>query len=237
MLVLITGASGAIGRSLVDYYQARSHQVIAVVRGEDSSQNDDNSMSVTWVENCPPARYRELLSPMFQHQLPDAVFHCCGVLHNERHMPEKALKQFSAEQFVDNFQANCLSSMLLLQALEPFLNRQSKLSIMLLSAKVGSITDNYLGGWYSYRMSKAALNMAIKTVAIEWQRRFPKVVVNSVHPGTTDSALSKPFQLNIPQQKLASSDTTATRLAQLSQSLTPQQSGHLLYWDGSTIPF
>lgn len=79
--------------------------------------------------------------------------------------------------------------------------------------------------------------MAIKTVAIEWQRRFPSVTVVAVHPGTTDSPLSKPFQANLPTGQLATSVVTASRLIALSQTLTPAHSGQLLHWDGSVIPF
>ncbi|GGA71209.1 hypothetical protein GCM10011369_11210 [Neiella marina] len=152
-------------------------------------------------------------------------------------MPEKALRQFSPAQLLDNINANCIAAVNLLQVLEPHFNRQSQCKIIVLSAKVGSIEDNYLGGWHSYRMSKAALNMAIKTVSIEWRRRFPGVTVVAVHPGTTDSTLSQPFQKNVPASQLASAATTADRLSALAGQLSAEDSGALLHWDGSKIPF
>ena len=102
---------------------------------------------------------------------------------------------------------------------------------------VGSITDNQLGGWYSYRMSKAALNMFIKTLSIEWQRKAPDSIVVATHPGTTDSALSEPFQANIKDGKLYTPELTAERLSRILEELNAEQNGHLLHWDGSVLPF
>lgn len=102
---------------------------------------------------------------------------------------------------------------------------------------VGSISDNRLGGWYSYRMSKASLNMFIRNLAIEWGRKAPGSLVVAQHPGTTDTHLSQPFQAGIAEGKLYSVELTASRLITVMQGLTAQQHGALLHWDGSVIPF
>ncbi|MBD1388837.1 SDR family NAD(P)-dependent oxidoreductase [Neiella sp. HB171785] len=237
MRVVVTGATGGIGRALVAHYLDRGDEVIAVSTQKHQHIADTINGNCHWLWQCPPEDYVGRLSPILQSRLPDRVFHCSGILHANGKMPEKALKQFSAAQLQDNMQANCIAAVSLLQALEPFLNRYSQCIIAVLSAKVGSIEDNYLGGWHSYRMSKAALNMAIKTVSIEWRRRFPQVVLAAVHPGTTESKLSQPFQHNVPTQQLASATVTAARLATLAERLTNQDSGALLHWDGSKIPF
>jgi NAD(P)-dependent dehydrogenase (short-subunit alcohol dehydrogenase family) len=102
---------------------------------------------------------------------------------------------------------------------------------------VGSLEDNGLGGWYSYRMSKAALNMFIRNLSIEWSRKAPGSVVVAQHPGTTDSPLSEPFQAGIAEGKLYTREQTAERLVNVMRELTPEQNGRLLHWDGSVIPF
>jgi len=105
------------------------------------------------------------------------------------------------------------------------------------SAKVGSIEDNRLGGWYSYRCSKAALNMAIKNISIEWRRRSPNVCVTSLHPGTTDTRLSAPFQRNVPDGKLFSCDHTAQCLVDVVSRLQLSDSGKFLAYNGEELPW
>ena len=105
------------------------------------------------------------------------------------------------------------------------------------SAKVGSIEDNRLGGWYSYRASKAALNMCLKTLAIEWARTLPNVAVTALHPGTTDTALSRPFQRHVPPQHLFSPSQSVDYLLEVLDGLIPAQSGRFLAFDGEVLPW
>jgi NAD(P)-dependent dehydrogenase (short-subunit alcohol dehydrogenase family) len=104
-----------------------------------------------------------------------------------------------------------------------------------ISAKVGSIGDNQIGGWYGYRASKAALNMFIRTTAIEYKRTCPNVIMVALHPGTTDTRLSLPFQRNVPPEKLFSVDRTVSQLLTVMNNLTPIDSGEFFSWDGSRI--
>ena len=106
-----------------------------------------------------------------------------------------------------------------------------------LSARVGSIDDNRLGGWHSYRASKAALNMLLRTCAIELVRRNPTAICVSLHPGTVDTALSKPFQTNVPQGKLFTPEFAATQLLQVVERLDVTANGGFFAWDGQQIPF
>ena len=103
------------------------------------------------------------------------------------------------------------------------------------SARVGSIEDNRLGGWYSYRMSKAALNMALKTLSIEWKHSHPRGCVAALHPGTNDTALSKPFQANVAAENLFAPEYTASSFVDLLSRLQPADSGNFWAWDGSRI--
>jgi NAD(P)-dependent dehydrogenase (short-subunit alcohol dehydrogenase family) len=138
---------------------------------------------------------------------------------------------------LENLQANTVEPALWLQRLMPFVSKQSGLKMLWLSAKVGSITDNQLGGWYSYRASKAALNMLVKTAAIELRRLQPALILVTVHPGTTDTALSQPFQQNLAKGQLQTTEATALRLADVATNLVSAQHGHLLNWDGQVLPF
>jgi len=106
-----------------------------------------------------------------------------------------------------------------------------------LSARVGSIADNRLGGWVSYRSSKAALNMILKTLSIEYARRFPDAVIAGLHPGTVDSALSAPFQRRVPEDKLFSPAQSVGYMLSVIDRLTPADTGGFFAWDGASIDY
>lgn len=170
-------------------------------------------------------------------QLPDTVFICNGVLHDAAAMPEKTIRQLNSEQLAQRLHTNVIIPAQYLRALFRYLTRTPQVKVLVLSAKVGSITDNQLGGWYSYRMSKAALNMLVKNLSLEVRRLNPSACIVSVHPGTTDTPLSEPFQSNLPQGQLQTAEQTAQRLLKVRDELTLEVSGSLLNWDGSILPF
>ena len=121
------------------------------------------------------------------------IINAAGLLHNAEFMPEKKLADLSYAQLEATFRANTFGPALVLRHFSPLLDGQRGV-LAVLSAKVGSIEDNRLGGWYSYRASKAALNMLLKTAAIEVRRSKPNAVLVSLHPGTVNTGLSKPFK-------------------------------------------
>lgn len=172
-----------------------------------------------------------------EQPLPNWVIDCCGMLHWPGHGPEKNLQQCRDEALLQSISLNVLTHLHLAQALAPLLQKRSPLVWASLSAKVGSIEDNQLGGWYSYRMSKAALNMLVRNLSIEWNRKVQDCCVVAVHPGTTDTPLSKPFQENIPEGKLYSPALSAERIVRVLAQLQPADNGKLLFWDGSPIPW
>ncbi|MCD8512570.1 MAG: SDR family oxidoreductase [Nitrincola sp.] len=170
--------------------------------------------------------------------LPDQVLVTNGMLWSQTIQPEKRTESLTKEGLQEAFNANVLVSAACLQHLSGRLKRDSSLTFMAVSAKVGSISDNRLGGWHAYRSSKAALNMLVKTTAIEWQRRFPNTALATYHPGTTDSGLSEPFQQRVPDGQLKSPVQAARCLIQvLDEHISPAQSGQLWNWDGSVLPF
>ena len=170
-------------------------------------------------------------------QQPELVIQCAGILHAEGKRPEKTLMQITESWLHENLSANLIAHVHLAQAVNQFVSKRQPLRWVSLSAMVGSISDNQLGGWHSYRMSKAALNMFVRNLHIEWQRKSPESVAVALHPGTTESELSKPFQANIRPDKLYTKQTTAKRLSDVIENLTPEKSGKLLHWDGSEIDF
>ncbi|HEY9824413.1 MAG TPA: SDR family NAD(P)-dependent oxidoreductase [Stenomitos sp.] len=165
------------------------------------------------------------------------VINCAGWLHEDTLQPEKSLQQLNAEQLLRYFQVNSIGAVLLAKHLLPLLKHGDRSVLATLSAKVGSIGDNQLGGWYGYRASKAALNMFMKTVAIEYSRKSPQTIVTLLHPGTTDTRLSKPFQRNVPPERLFSLERTTDQLWAILNRLELSDSGQFFSWDGTVLPW
>ncbi len=161
-----------------------------------------------------------------------------GVLHDGFTLqPEKSWSDLNGSSMQTAFQVNTIGPALVAKHFLPLLARNRKTIFAALSARVGSIGDNHLGGWYAYRASKAALNMIIKTLSLELIRRNPNAVCVGLHPGTVDTPLSKPFQSGVAQQKLFSPRQSALHLLNLFDCLGPQDSGNVYAWDASRVPF
>lgn len=165
----------------------------------------------------------------------DLVIVANGILHDEDLMPEKSLRDLSADNFQRIFEANTITPALIAKHFLPKLNKEHTSMFAALSARLGSISDNQLGGWYAYRASKAALNMIIKNAAIEVGRRNKHTIVVGLHPGTVDSDLSKPFQSNLADEKIFTPDYSAQKLLDVLESLSPEQTGKCFAWDGPEI--
>lgn len=165
------------------------------------------------------------------------VINCVGVLHDKTLQPEKNLRQLNAEQLLRSFQVNSIAPVLVAKHLLPLLRQGDRSILATLSARLGSIGENQLGGWYGYRASKAALNMFMRTAAIEYRRSAPNAIVVVLHPGTTNTRLSRPFQTNVPPEKLFSVDRTVTQLLAVLQGLTSEDSGQFFSWDGTRLPW
>ncbi|MEM9275448.1 MAG: SDR family NAD(P)-dependent oxidoreductase [Cyanobacteria bacterium P01_F01_bin.143] len=165
------------------------------------------------------------------------VIYCVGLLHQGELQPEKSLRQINTENLLNYFQVNSIGAILLAKHLMSLLRHKEGSIFASISAKVGSIGDNRLGGWYGYRASKAALNMFLKTISIEYNRRCPKTIVVALHPGTTNTRLSKPFQKNVPPGKLFPVEKTVNLLLDVIASLKLSDSGEFFSWDGSKLPW
>jgi NAD(P)-dependent dehydrogenase (short-subunit alcohol dehydrogenase family) len=161
-----------------------------------------------------------------------------GLLHDGGGLqPEKTWRHLEAAALQRAFAVNAIGPALVAKHFLPLLARDRKSVFAALSARVGSIEDNRLGGWHAYRAAKAALNMLLRNFAIELARRNDQALCVGLHPGTVDTGLSQPFQANVPAGKLFTPARAAGQLLQVLDGLTPADSGGLFAWDGQRIPF
>ncbi|MDO8863312.1 SDR family NAD(P)-dependent oxidoreductase [Haliea sp. E1-2-M8] len=238
-VALVIGASGgiatAVARQLLD--DARYSTVFCVSRATTPPAALAGALRLNWL----PCSGTAADIAAVRAQLDDAVGRlarvviCSGILHDGDQGPEKSLEQLDPAWMQELFNANSITPMLWLQALAKGLGRKQDCVIAALSARVGSIGDNRLGGWYGYRASKAALNMLLQTAAVELARRAPGTKLIAFHPGTTDTPLSKPFQSGVPEGKLFSPDFVAGRLLAIMDAARADGTLSYLDWDGQTI--
>lgn len=167
----------------------------------------------------------------------DLVLVATGVLHGPTLRPEKSWRSLDAAALAEVFAINATGPALIAKHTLGLLRRDAKSVFACLSARVGSIEDNRLGGWHAYRASKAALNMLVRTCAVELRQRNPSALCVALHPGTVDTRLSQPFQGNVDAAKLFTPTVSAVAMLGVLDRLTPADSGRLFAWDGQAIPF
>ena len=165
---------------------------------------------------------------------PTLVFVATGVLHHGFE-PERSWRALEAEHLLRDYRINAVGPALVAKHILPVMPRDRRSVFTALSARVGSIGDNRLGGWHSYRASKAALNMILRNLAVELGRTHPQAVVAGLHPGTVDTGLSAPFQKGVKPEKLFTAAYSAERLLAVIEGLTPAHSGGVFAWDGARI--
>lgn len=160
-----------------------------------------------------------------------------GLLHDARQQPEKSMRALDPEALARSFAINSIGPALVAKHVIPLLPRTGKSVFAVLSARVGSITDNKLGGWYGYRASKAALNQIIRTLAVETRRSRPEAILAALHPGTVETALSAPFRGQVHPERLFTPKLAAAHLLDVIDGLSENDSGGFFAWDGTSIPF
>lgn len=222
---IVVGASGAIGGAFTEALRSDRHcaHVLALSR-QSTPGVDFNDMDSV-------ARAAETAR---QHGPCHLLVVATGMLHGASGLPEKRLTQLDPAHMQASFNVNAIGPAMVLAHFTPLLARQERSLVAVLSAKVGSISDNRLGGWYSYRAAKAALNMLVKTAAIELGRSHPQAVLAALHPGTVASPLSEPF--GDARTKRAPTQAVATLLHVL-DGLRPEHSGQLWSHDGQPLPW
>ena len=226
---VIFGATGGIGSAIADQLESdgRLNNVIRFSR---------SAASPLPVDLTSEASIRDAAQWMKDKNIvPSMVFVATGLLHDGERGPEKSLRQLDADWLLKNYQVNAVGPALIAKHFLPLMDRKEISRFAALSARVGSISDNRLGGWYGYRAAKAALNMMIRNLAIEWSRKNDRSIIVALHPGTVDTALSEPFQGNVPPEKLFDSSRAARQLLDVLEELEPAQSGKIFAWDGTEI--
>jgi NAD(P)-dependent dehydrogenase (short-subunit alcohol dehydrogenase family) len=218
----VFGASGAIGAQLCSQLAARGHAVNAF------SRSGSPAVDCTVEEDV--ARAAESIDGDL-----DIVIVASGFLHDENFSPEKTFRKIEPEHLLHSFIVNAMGPALVIKHFAPRLAKNGPAVLAVLSAKVGSIADNRAGGWLSYRASKAALNQILRTAAIEMARTHPKAACVALHPGTVDSALSRPFHR--AGMVLRTPHEAAQGLLGVIEKLDPSRSGLFLDCEGKVIPF
>ena len=222
---LVIGGKGTIGSAIVE--QLRERYQVQVLSRENCDYTE-RSLS----------DHSQRLKTLGYFEL---IICCVGVLHNERVAPEKRLAELNADKLLEYYRINTVIPALCIKAFSPLLKRPANDSgvskLVVLSAMVGSIEDNALGGWYGYRSSKAALNMLLKTAAIEIGRVNKRAALVAVHPGTTIGPLSKPYSSGVSKDKYYTPAQSAARIIGVAESLNANNNGCFLNWDSSEIPW
>lgn len=217
--VVILGAGGAIGFALAAAAQARGAEVIGVSRPATEGE-------------AGIAAAAEVAGDGLSH-----VIVAAGLLHRGGTGPERDWRQIDPDWMLESFRVNSVLPALAAKHFLPRLRRGERAVFAALSARVGSVGDNRLGGWHSYRASKAALNQLVRTFSVELKRKNPTAVIAALHPGTVDSAMSQPFQRNVPAGQLQTAEVAAERLWAVIDRLEPSDSGGFFAPDGAAIPW
>ncbi len=226
---IIIGASGGIGAAMVD--ALREENPDAPITGFARSFTGAEHIDLTDEATIAAAAARVKADGI----VPRLVIVATGLLHEGARGPEKAMSQLDADWLARNYAVNAIGPLLVAKHFLPLMPRDGTPMFAAISARVSSISDNRMGGWYGYRMAKAALNMGLKNLSIEWRRKVERGIVVGLHPGTVDTGLSKPFQGNVAERKLFTASRAAVQLLDVLDGLKPADSGKLFAWDGAEI--
>tara|TARA_B100001057_G_scaffold136553_1_gene136164 strand:+ start:21 stop:686 length:666 start_codon:yes stop_codon:yes gene_type:complete len=218
--VLIFGNTGGIGKALQEKCLAEGYSVSGLSRSLNRLDLLDEGTINSAVQK---------LEGTF-----DQIFITTGALVVNSAEPEKTIRQFNSNAAIDQFITNAVGPTLILKHIKKLIDKNSNCFIGVLSARVGSIGDNKLGGWYSYRASKAALNQFIRTSAIEYSRSFPKLTCVAIHPGTVKTNFTKKY---LGRHPAISPEDAALNILRLAENLTPETSGQFFDWGRKPVPW
>ncbi len=225
---VVIGASGGIGAAVAEALDA-SGAFDAVHRFARSlSENAHLDLEDEATIAAAAARVAEGPAPTL-------VFVATGVLHHGQ-APERSYRTMTAEHLLRDYRVNTIGPALIAKHVLPLMPKDRRGVFAALSARVGSIGDNRLGGWHAYRASKAGLNMILRNLSVELARSHPQAIVAGLHPGTVDTGLSAPFQKGVAADKLFTPAYSAQRMLAVLDGLTPTDSGGVFAWDGTRIP-
>lgn len=235
MKILIIGGSGGIGQALIEHCLS-AYDDVTIYATYHSTPPAVQHEHIVWFKTDVSAEQDVMALAQHVPHL-NMLINTVGALHQPDKRPEKSINEFDPVFFQNNLSANALPTLLLSKHFANHLKGKHQTYFVSFSARIGSIEDNRIGGWISYRCSKAALNMAIKTISIEWKIKQPRCCIIAFHPGTTDTQLSKPFQKNVPTDKLFTPDYVAQCLLNVLTKITPTETGKFYSYSGDEIPW
>ena len=234
--VAIIGSSGAIGNAVAEIL-LDDDGVEAIYRfsRNDSNENSDRVKNL-YIDIEDEESIKDCIKNLSKDIKFDLVFVATGILHNDNDIfPEKSIRDISQSKLEKVLLVNTIGPALVGKYFIPYLRKDSKSIFAFLSARVGSISDNKLGGWYSYRASKTALNQIIKNFSIEVRRSNPNAIFIGLQPGTVKSFLSKPFEKNVRPGNLFTPEYSATMMLEVIENLSLEDTGKIYAWDGEEI--
>ena len=232
--IAIIGSSGAIGNAFVEHYLKDNSIQNIFTFSRNAADHLSNKVSSYKMDVESQESIQKAAEQIKDHII-DRVIIASGILHTESFGPEKSIKDLNYETFAKVYSINTIGPALIGRYFIPLLNKNEKSVIAFLSARVGSISDNKLGGWYSYRSSKTALNQIVKNFSIELKRSNKNAIVLALQPGTVESNFSEPFKKNVSQEKLFSPEYSVELLSKVIESSSEVDSGNLISYDGDTI--
>ncbi|NRB29550.1 MAG: SDR family NAD(P)-dependent oxidoreductase [Rhizobiaceae bacterium] len=235
---VVVGASGGIGAGFVEHLLARDsvEQVYGFARSSTVSAESDR-FTTGRLDYADVGSIKAAADRVKQDGPVDLVIVATGLLHAEDGFgPEKSMRQLDPEALSRAYLVNAIGPIMVAKHFLPLLTKDRKSVFAALSARVGSISDNRIGGWYGYRAAKAGLNQMLRTASIEHQRRWPHSVIIGLHPGTVDTGLSKPFQRNVADGKLFTAQHSTGQMLNVIDRVTEADSGNIFAYDGSQVP-
>jgi NAD(P)-dependent dehydrogenase (short-subunit alcohol dehydrogenase family) len=234
--IAVIGASGSLGDQFVKQLATKEvNSIFAFSRSKTEFNNSKIKSYLIDIENEESIKSAANIASADAKL--DIVIVATGMLHSENIQPEKSLRDLSQEKFQQLFNVNTIAPAIIAKHFLPKLNKDNKSIFAAISARVGSISDNYLGGWYAYRASKSALNMILKNAAIEINRSNKNAIIIGLHPGTVDSKLSKPFQSAVKKEKLFTAEYSVEKMLEVIENITPKDSGNIFDFKGVRIDF
>lgn len=235
---VVFGAAGGIGAALCAQLRDSGRYVTIYAGARQPVMAADEAMRGFPFDLTDESSIAQAASDIGQAGPVDLVIVATGILRDaEQPMPEKSWRAIDPTAMARMFAINTIGPALIAKHFLPLMARDRRAVFALLSARVGSITDNRLGGWHSYRASKAALNMLVRNFAIEFATRNKSGIVVAIHPGTVDTALSKPFQQGVPTAKLFPPERSAAHILAAIDRFSPEDSGGLFAWDFARLPY
>ena len=232
--VAVIGSSGAIGSAFVNHY-INDLSVNSIFSFSRSSIGIDNNKVKHFSIDIENESSIQNAAKSVEEINFDEIIIASGLLHTNEFGPEKSIKDLKADNILKILNVNTVGPAIIGKHFLPLLNKNNKSVMAFLSARVGSISENKLGGWYAYRASKSALNQIIKTFSIELKRTNPKAIIIGLQPGTVDSELSAPFKRSVSNNKLFSAEYSASQLLGVIKRADESSSGNLISWDGEII--